>query len=155
MLLNFFIRLDTIKAIKYIGITLLFVILFFYLVLRYLFSGMSGICGNTIIHTSISPNHKYKLVLFQRDCGATTGFSSQISLLNYDEKLDLETDNGNIYIAKGYPNNFKIIWVNNYSVIIKRPKAEVYKMKKRVNNISFTYLYSDDNKPTQTPTSSK
>jgi hypothetical protein len=97
-------------------------------------------CGNTIIQTSTSPNQKYKLVLYQRDCGATTGFSSQISLLNIEEKLDLEDDSGNIYIADGYPDNFKIIWTSNNSVIIKRPREKTYKMKNKVNNISFKYL---------------
>ena len=112
-------------------------------------------CENTIIQTSVSPNHKYKLVLYQRDCGVTTGFSSQISLLDIDEKLDLENDSGNIYIANGYPDNFKITWISNNSVIIKRPQTKTYRMKKEVNNISFTYLQLDDNKSTQTPTSSK
>ena len=112
-------------------------------------------CRNTIVQTSISPNKKYKLVLFQRDCGATTGFSSQISLLDNDKKLDLETDSGNVYIAKGYPDNFKIVWVNNNSVIIKRPKEKTYKIQKKVNNISFKYLWSDDNRSIKTHTSSK
>jgi len=112
-------------------------------------------CGNTIIQTSTSPNQKYKLVLYQRDCGATTGFSSQISLLDIDEKLDLEDDSGNIYIADGYPDNFKIIWISNNSVIIKRPQEKTYKMKSKVNNISFKYLSLDNNKSIQTPTSSK
>ena len=112
-------------------------------------------CGNTIIQTSVSPNQKYKLVLYQRDCGATTGFSSQISLLDNNEKLDLEDDSGNVYIANGYPDNFKIIWISNNSVIIKRPQTKTYKIKKEVNNISFRYLPLDDNESTQIPTSSK
>jgi hypothetical protein len=152
MLLNLLNKAIIIKVLKYITITLLFIILFFYLLLDYLFSGL---CGNTIIQTSTSPNQKYKLVLYQRDCGATTGFSSQISLLDIDKKLDLEDDSGNIYIAKGYPDNFEIIWLSNNSVLIKRTLTETYKMKKKFSGISFKYVRLDYNESTQTSTSSK
>lgn len=40
------------------------------------------ICGNKIIQEIPSPNRKLKAVIFTRDCGATTGFSTQISLLS-------------------------------------------------------------------------
>ena len=37
-------------------------------------------CGNDLVKEVPSPNGKMKAVVFQRDCGATTGFSTQISL---------------------------------------------------------------------------
>ena len=43
-----------------------------------------NLCGNEIIEEIKSPDNKYKLVIFQRDCGATTGFSTQISILKSD-----------------------------------------------------------------------
>jgi hypothetical protein len=37
-------------------------------------------CGNYVVAEKISPDGRRKVVVFQRDCGATTGFSTQVSL---------------------------------------------------------------------------
>lgn len=54
-------------------------------------------CSNTTMQTTLSPDKIYKAVLFERDCGATTGFSSQVSVLSVDSKLP--NDGGNIFVA--------------------------------------------------------
>ena len=51
-------------------------------------------CGNDIYSETLSPDGELKAVIFQRDCGATTGFSTQVSILDTDETL--ENDGGNI-----------------------------------------------------------
>jgi len=50
-------------------------------------SGCSDMCGDTIIARLASPDGKHDAVMFQRDCGATTGFSTQISILNAGDQL--------------------------------------------------------------------
>ena len=60
----------------------------------YLFSDM---CGNDPIAEYVSPDGGAKLVVFQRDCGATTGFSTQASLVRPDAKLP--GSSGNLFIA--------------------------------------------------------
>lgn len=44
-----------------------------------------GACSDTCVNTEVSrltaPNGRFDAVLFQRDCGATTGFSSQIAIV--------------------------------------------------------------------------
>jgi hypothetical protein len=42
---------------------------------------LAGGCGNDMLATIPSPSGGRKLVIFQRACGATTGFSTQASLL--------------------------------------------------------------------------
>jgi hypothetical protein len=59
-------------------------------------------CENQIYKEYLSPDKSLKAVVFQRDCGATTGFSTQISILNSDENLD--NKNGNIFAIKGHPD---------------------------------------------------
>src|SRR6266436_2819762 len=54
-------------------------------------------CGNVELKTINSPDGKRKAIIFQRDCGATTGFSSQVSLLHANDKLPREA--GNTFIA--------------------------------------------------------
>jgi len=45
------------------------------LLLGYVICSLPDMCGNEIYSVVVSPNKKHKAVLFQRDCGATTGFS--------------------------------------------------------------------------------
>lgn len=53
-------------------------------------------CANSVVAQSRSPDGRHRAVLFQRDCGATTGFSTQISILARDEAL---AGSGNAFIA--------------------------------------------------------
>jgi hypothetical protein len=55
------------------------------------------LCGNDILSEISSPDRTYRIVIFQRDCGATTGFSTQVSVLRAMETLPNES--GNLFIA--------------------------------------------------------
>jgi hypothetical protein len=44
----------------------------------------------------MSPDGNGMAVLFDRDCGATTGFSTQVSLVGADERPD---GSGNVFVA--------------------------------------------------------
>jgi hypothetical protein len=57
---------------------------------------LAGGCGNDTLATISSPSGDRKLVIFQRDCGATTGFSTQASLLPAHDRL---RGSGNVFIA--------------------------------------------------------
>jgi hypothetical protein len=50
-------------------------------------------CGNQIVEEVQSPNNKFKAVIFTRDCGATTGYSTQLSILEMTDQLENETGN--------------------------------------------------------------
>jgi len=61
-----------------------------------LFAGDSPSCGNRIVARADAPGGAHSAALFQRDCGATTGFSTQISLLPAGGE---PTDGGNVFRA--------------------------------------------------------
>ncbi len=44
-------------------------------------TGCADTCANEIVSRLPSPDSNWDAVIFQRDCGATTGFSTQISVL--------------------------------------------------------------------------
>ena len=44
-------------------------------------SGCSDGCANSAVSRAVSPDGLHTAVMFQRDCGATTGFSTQISVV--------------------------------------------------------------------------
>lgn len=58
---------------------------------------LDGMCGNSLLSESTSSDRSVKAVVFQRDCGATTGFSTQISVMNNDSVLPNQS--GNLFIA--------------------------------------------------------
>lgn len=59
-------------------------------------SGCSDKCTNMAISRLNAPDGRHSAVMFQRDCGATTGFSTQISVLKQgDEPLG----SGNVFRA--------------------------------------------------------
>ncbi len=58
---------------------------------------IGGGCGNELVNEIRSPGGKSKAVVFQRDCGASTGFSTQMSILDAGERLSNRS--GNIFVA--------------------------------------------------------
>jgi hypothetical protein len=77
----------------FVAIGLLIIIGLFYWFTR----GLGDLCGNSELSTTKIPGTDYKVVVFQRDCGATTGFSTQASIIKAAEKLN--NDGGNIFSA--------------------------------------------------------
>lgn len=78
-----------------------------------------GMCGNQIYKEYLSPDESLKALVFQRDCVATTSFSTQISILDSDKELDNES--GNILIIKGHPADVAPIlnWKSNSELNIQ------------------------------------
>jgi hypothetical protein len=105
-------------------------------------------CSNDSIHQLPSPSGDLKVILFQRDCGATTGFSSQISLLPRSEKLP--NDAGNIFIAdqkQDGPTGFwhgpliKMAWLNNRTLEIRyHHSARTFKKEQQLGDTLIRYV---------------
>lgn len=103
-------------------------------------------CGNQIHQSFTSPKNKYKIVVFQRDCGATTNYSTQISLLR--KKQSLSNKGGNIFIGESITapiNNqgvfyIEVEWINKKTVLIKYPKnIKIYKQDYWEKGITLKY----------------
>lgn len=56
----------------------------------------SGLCDNKVISESVSPDGYLKAVVFSRDCGATTGYSTQVSIIKNIDSLPNEV--GNVFV---------------------------------------------------------
>ena len=85
-------------------------------------------CGNHIDNEVVSPNGKTKAVVFQRSCGATTGFSTQISVLPSNKTLPKEA--GNVFYADDNDGKAKlnknfvlekleVKWLNDTELLIR------------------------------------
>ena len=122
------------RALKIVGVTLG---LFLVAVLGLGYFLFSGLCENTVIQSRISPDGKRKIVLFERNCGATTGFTSQISILTANRSLGSNT--GNIFIADGYPEGYTMIWESDTSVVIGGTKGRPYKSVSLFDGVQVRY----------------
>jgi hypothetical protein len=55
-----------------------------------------GDCTNKILQDLPSPDGRRHAVIFDRECGATTGFSTQVSVLTTGRTVE---DGGNVFVA--------------------------------------------------------
>jgi hypothetical protein len=113
--------------------------------LAYLFSDM---CGNDLVAEHLSPDGKSKLVIFQRDCGATTGFSTQASLVAPEAKLPgssgnlfiVDTDHGIAPSGPGGGPELRVRWEGPKRLLLQHHvKARVFKAERGFNGIEVRY----------------
>lgn len=103
---------------------------------------MSGFCANTLHSQIYSPNQKHKVVAFQRDCGATTAYSTQISILDADDKFT-NSMSGNIFRVKGIPGDLikSITWSDDQNIQIQHSRSsQVYEQKTSYGWLSPIYI---------------
>ena len=55
------------------------------------------LCRNEVLSELPNPDRQTRAVIFQRDCGSATGFSTQVSVLKSEE--DLKNKVGNVFVA--------------------------------------------------------
>lgn len=104
-------------------------------------------CGNEVIQTLPSQDQHYSAVLFERDCGATTGFSTQISIIS---ESSLPNEAGNVFIADlrglGPTGSWhgpiaRMRWVNNRMLEIRYDHtARSFVKKDRVGIVDVRYI---------------
>lgn len=58
---------------------------------------LDGACQNDPIAEAVSPDGKRKAVAFRRHCGATTGFSTQVSVVASEDSTP--SGRGNVFVA--------------------------------------------------------
>ncbi len=106
------------------------------------------LCANSILEEIPSPDNKYKIVIFTRDCGATTGFSTQVSVIARDK--DLRNKPGNIFIVdcdhgkapagQGGGPVVKAGWDDNGKIFLQHHEnARVFKAESGYKGIEITY----------------
>lgn len=109
----------------------------FMLLLVYLAGCGDVSCENTIRVSQVSPDRKFNVIVFNRNCGATTGLNTQVALLSSDLRLANQT--GNVLIADGIlPLEFT--WKSDSELLITGTKgAHLFKRVERVAGVVITY----------------
>ena len=110
-------------------------------------SGCSDICQNVLMSTAVAPGGAQKALLFQRNCGATTSFSSQVSVAGRSASMSgsgnafvADTDHG---VAKASPWGgpwFELRWLSPRRLLIRYDqKARVFTQNRSVAGVNITY----------------
>lgn len=96
-----------------------------------------GDCGNNILKEIRNGNNSYKLVVFERDCGATTETSKQISILKSSESLTNHV--GNVFVSDWM--QLEAFWLDDSTAVIKMPKnrTEIFKKDTSSGRIRVKY----------------
>ena len=109
------------------------------------------LCANKPVHVVSAPGGGRAAVLFERDCGATTAFSSQVSIVAAHKGA---TGSGNAFIADddhgaapsahwgGPPVSMR--WTSPTHLIIGYDsRARVFKREARVDGVEISYVPND------------
>jgi hypothetical protein len=123
--------------------------------------GEFDLCGNDLLATVPSHDGRLKAVVFQRGCGATTGFSTHVSVLTAAEQLLIEghgfrsTEAGNAFGGeKGThrPAGWRgggpwvdVGWqAENVLVVRYDSTAHVFRQEARVTGVELQYVRAGD-----------
>ena len=107
----------------------------------------SDMCGNSIISRTASPDDRHEALLFQRDCGATTGFTTQISIV---ETGASESGSGNAFIADDDHGKARggdwggpwaeVKWLaSNHLLIRYAAKSRIFDQNEAVGSVVLSY----------------
>ena len=95
------------------------------------------LCANDDLRESVSQNGRLKAVRFRRDCGATTAFSTQVSILPTASNLPNEA--GNVFSVAGEPAII-VRWIDDKHLIISGGGAATpFKHLSTFGDIQITY----------------
>ena len=106
-------------------------------------------CRNSVMRQIKSPDRQYQAVIFERDCGATSDFSTQISIIRADKSLR-QNEVGNIFRADSdhgaVPVDAKgliavdVQWVDKRTLSIAYPaKARVFSHEPTAGDVAVRY----------------
>ena len=107
----------------------------------------SDACSNTMVVSAAAPNGQHSAVLFQRDCGATTSFSTQVSIIGPgDEASDggiafrADDDHGAASAGSWGGPWAEVKWLAaDHLLISYAAKSRIFQQTDRVNGVRITY----------------
>jgi hypothetical protein len=120
-------------------------------VIAFLFGGCSDTCSNSPISRADAPDGQHGAVLFQRDCGATTGFSTQISVVAQGEQpsgsgnIFRADDNHGVAAAGDWGGPWaEIKWLAKDHLLIRyAAKSRLFEQKDGVSGVRISYQQVD------------
>ncbi len=102
--------------------------------------GCNELCKNDELSRINSPNEQRSIVIFVRDCGATTSWSWQASLVQGSKRLPNKPGNVLITAGSSKSDQWEVEWKANNRVIFTLPAGiEVRQQIKKVGDVEVAY----------------
>lgn len=110
---------------------------------------MPDLCDNEVGKELLSPDGEWKAIVFERDCGATTDFSTQISIVKGKKSLP-QDGSGNVFSADSDhdkvgvdPNGLlpiDVAWESDNELLIRYPaRARVFLQNRQYKGVYVKY----------------
>ena len=106
-------------------------------------------CANEQISSVDAPDHRARVVVFERDCGATTDFSTQVVILRRGEELGdrsgdvfvVDSDHGRAAAGPGGGPWVEATWTSPDSIVIRfDDQARIFHQSTIVGGIAVRYV---------------
>jgi hypothetical protein len=105
-------------------------------------------CVNTVLQTVPDPSQQLQAVVFQRDCGATTAYSTQVSILPVGARLP--NDGGNTFVADVNPDaaaalaagtpEITVQWLAPDHLEVRHyPGVRIFRSEEQAEGVRITY----------------
>ncbi len=110
---------------------------------------LGGSCHNEQLADLASPGGRHRAVVFQRDCGATTGFSTQLSVLSAGATLpdsggnvfSADTDHGRAPAGRGRGPRVTARWLAPDTLEVRYDaRARVFMKAATAADVSVRYI---------------
>lgn len=101
-------------------------------------------CSTTVFGQSASPSGKLKAVLYQVDCGATTGFNRHVSIVSSDTDLTKKNPKlGTSSLALRDAPEVKMAWLSSARLEVQYPEsANVLRAEPKSEGVAIEYKKS-------------
>jgi len=116
--------------------------------LYFLGQAFSDTCGVNLLRETPSPDGKLKAVLFQIDCGATTGFNSHVAIMPSNASLSSNTESffaadrngGKAPDGEGGGPEVQVNWVSDVKLDIQYHElARIFHNEKTSEGVNIVY----------------
>ncbi len=99
-------------------------------------TGCDAACRNEVVASVRSPSGKASAAVFNRNCGATTGFNTQISVW---QQLMVPNEGGNVFIADG-TLPVTVRWLSETELLISGVQgAKTFKQELKLSSVNISY----------------
>lgn len=107
----------------------------------------SDTCANNLVTRVEAPDGRHSAALFQRDCGATSGFSTQISVLSAGEKMAgignafrADDDHGAAVVGAWGGPWAETKWLSNEHLLIRYAgRSRIFEQNNKVSDVKISF----------------
>ncbi len=105
-------------------------------------------CGEEVITEVVSPQQTMKVVIFERNCGATTDFTTHAAILKVNDTLTekvrsvfaADSDHGSAPIGAGGGPEIRVRWLSENKVEIQYPMfARLIRAEAQAGDVEIVY----------------